>query len=193
MNSSSVDLLRKLSSGVRPDGSSSALAAPTDAAGFEQLLQRVRAGEVNSGRALTVAPGVSTNLSQDQIERLGIVTDAAEAAGAENLLAFIDGVPVSIDVASRRIESAGQNLAGSVLTSFDAVVIVPQGGAHELRGLFANAAGRTGGAASAQTLGVERVRNSSVADLLASINQHRPHTDPAELDPEPQDARLQEN
>jgi hypothetical protein len=169
MTVTASDLLKALGSGLRPAGAANTpAAAPADAAGFADLLAQVRAGKVSSHEPLRTARGLDTQLTQEQLDRLAVATDAAEASGASRLLAVVDQTAVTIDVASRTIQSAEPWPTSQVTTDIDAAVVVPSGGDKELRALFGAAA--TPPASAAAGPGIAGIRNSSIADLLARLN-----------------------
>lgn len=172
MTSSSVDLLRKLASGVRPDGgAATSPKTPIEGLGFHELLQRVEGGAVSSGRPVRVGEGVNLSLSSDQLERLGVALDAAEAAGASRVLAVIDGHALSIDVNEREILDARGSGDAILRSDFDAFLNIPAGSAESLKALFGSGGAPASHAASPlEGLGV--VRNDSILNLLAS-NQDR--------------------
>lgn len=167
------DLLKRLASGVRPDGSDGAARSRSiESEDFGSLLTSVRTGEIASGRTLSTRGGVDTELSPEQLERLGIATDAAEAAGSRRLLAMIDGGAVTIDVADRRIESHAESVSGTVLTEIDGFVLVPEGRASELRAMFSkqgDRAARSAGGTSGAHPGLDAIRNPSIASMLESL------------------------
>lgn len=179
MNIGAGEMLRRLGSGVRPDGAAASPApTPLEAQGFAGLLAAVKKGAVGSGRGLEIVPGAKVALSSEQLDRLAAVTDAAEAAGSSRLLALIDGQQVTIDVPERRITGGGAG-PGGVLTDIDSVVVVPEGSAAEVRRLLAGAITPRGGRSRAGLPGPGTVRNDSIAGLLASLRK-----DPADAEPE---------
>ena len=177
MTTSSVDLLRKLGSGVRPDsGPGPAGASSAGGIDFNALLQKVRSGEVSSGRPVTVASGAGVELSQEQLSRLSIAADAAEASGAHTLLALVDGKALTVDIPSRSVTGGPGALSGRVATDFDAFIVVPEAGSSALRDLFAGVqpalnTSEAGGAHQTALPGLSRISNESLASLLES---HQP-------------------
>ncbi|MDX2114381.1 MAG: hypothetical protein SFZ24_02000 [Planctomycetota bacterium] len=169
---SSLDLLKRLGAGVRPDPAVPAAARPAvESAGFSSLLEQARAGDFDSGRALGVEPGIKVKLSSEQLERLAAVADAAEAAGASRMLAVIDGQPVGIDVNNRTIIAGPDQLGSRMLTDFDAVVMVPDA---PPRGVREALAGRARPARPEDPFAaLQKPGNGSVAALLASLDQRR--------------------
>lgn len=167
------DLLKRLASGVRPDGADASSRSRTiESEDFGALLTSVRTGEISSGRALSTRGGVETELTPAQLERLGVATDAAEAAGSRRLLAMIDGGAVTIDVADRRIEEHAESISGTVLTEIDGFVLVPEGRASELRAMFSkqgDRSARSAGGSSGAHPGLGAIRNPSIASMLESL------------------------
>lgn len=122
----SVDLLRKLGSGVRPDGNAEASPPNTSAIErepFQGLLLRARAGELASGRDVRMAAGGDVEFDQEMMSRLSEAADAAQAAGAERLLAWVDGRVVGVDLGAREARAIDR-ADGEILTGFDAAVIL---------------------------------------------------------------------
>jgi hypothetical protein len=167
------DLLKRLASGVRPDGADAALrSGAIEAEDFGSLLTAVQTGDIASGRTLQANGALRTTLNDDQMERLSVAADAAEAAGSRRLLAMIDGGAVTIDVPGRRIEEYSESVSGRVLTEIDGFVLVPEGRASEMRAMFTRQEDRSarsvGGSINAQP-GLGTIRNSSIASMLESL------------------------
>ncbi len=172
MTTSPAEMLRMLASGVRPDGASARAGnAPVEGQAFAELLAGVRAGKVTSGREVTVSGSAEISLTPEQLQRLSVAADAAEARGVARLLAVVDDKAVVLDVASRTIEAQVAWPSDALQTDIDAVVVVPQNGDGALERLFESA----GNAASALTRGVmglpglDTIRNQSVVDLVSSL------------------------
>jgi hypothetical protein len=123
MNVHAGDLLQQLAAGIRPDGGGQSvqLRLPTGATPFADVLGRVQSGEVASGLPVTLSPGADVQLDAAQLERLGSIVDQAEAQGASQLVAMIDGTPVTVDVAAREVTG----VASVLTTSIDAFATVP--------------------------------------------------------------------
>lgn len=174
MSISPLDMLKRLGSGVRPDGPGPSAPAGTpapDAGAFSDLLAKVRAGQVSSGRRVECPAGCGVELTDDQLDRLSVVADAAEAAGAWRMVASIDGKSVVVDVEQRQVLGTADD---GIVTGVDAVVTVPQGSPEELRRLFAG--GSAGESVTARASGGAMnigVRNQSVAELLSSLDRGR--------------------
>lgn len=166
MTQSPIDLLRLLSSGIRPDGATTAGRAPIEHAEFADLLSRVRNGGITSGEPITVAPNAGVELSADQLDRLGVAIDAAQAAGKDRILALIDGLTLSINVESRTVEAAHGPSDAQLLTDFDAVVSVPAVNAKKLASLFS--ATSSPRPATSPLAALSRIENHSISELLES-------------------------
>ncbi|HVZ92881.1 MAG TPA: hypothetical protein VG797_00070 [Phycisphaerales bacterium] len=179
VQSSSLDLLRKLGSGVRPESAASGPGGAIESRGFADLLKSVRDGAISSNRPLSLAKGAEGKLSPDQLNRLSIAADAAEASGSYRLLAVVDGQAVKIDIASRTIESVTSHDPAKVYGDVDSVVFLPTDPNVDLRSLF-------GGEAPAAALppGVQApIRNESMASLLANLQKKRYDPSVAALKP----------
>lgn len=177
MNTSAIDLLKLLGSGVRPDGSASiaagrphrfaAQSAGVESLDFAELLQQARSGAISSGRAIEIDPSAGVKLDDAQLTRLARAADAAEAAGASRLLAMIDGQSVVVDVTTRTVTGT---LAGAtndgMLTNIDAAVVVGPDGAGGEPGQILPI---TAPGAPGRALPLGRVENRSLADMLERI------------------------
>lgn len=162
-----LDLLRRLASGILPDaGPRAQTPAPMDQAAFADLLSQVRDGTMESGQPVNVDAGAKVELTGEQMTRLGVALDAAEAAGHSRVLALIDGMTLTVDVPGRTVLESHSPGEARMLTDIDAVISVPALGAKELRSLF-SAGGRAGASAS-PLAGLNLARNSSLTELLAT-------------------------
>lgn len=122
MNTSPAHLLRRLGSGVRPDGAAPpAGPAPVESAGFADLLRRARSGELTSKLPVEIDPGAGVTLTDDQLTRVAAAADQAEAAGVRTALLTIDGQRLLLDVHSRRITGPAP-ADSAVLPGIDGVV-----------------------------------------------------------------------
>lgn len=160
-----IDLLARLASGILPDTGPAPQTA-IDQAGFADLLQKVRAGELASSQPVEVAPGVDVDLTADQLTRLGVALDAAEAAGHDRVLALIDGKALTVDVPGRVVMESHSPADARVLNDFDAVISVPAGSVKDLRSLFAK--GSQHEPQPSPLANLQTIRNQSLADIIAS-------------------------
>jgi hypothetical protein len=126
-----VDLLRLLGPGGASGVQATQGAAPGQVAGadFASLLQQARQGQLASGRQVTVARGSGLNLSADQLQKISVAADQAEAQGATRALVFMDGMALRLDVGNRQVMGAVDPTKPGVMTGLDAVVTIPSTGA----------------------------------------------------------------
>jgi hypothetical protein len=122
-------LLSLLSAAVRPKASERGLSPEAmQGSDFASLLQKARSGEISSSRPVALAHGVDLKLSEDQLARLAVAADRAEAQGASRALVFIDGLALKLDVSMREITGLADMKAGGILTGIDAVIGMPPAG-----------------------------------------------------------------
>jgi hypothetical protein len=74
---------------------------------------------------VTIDKTAPVRLTTDQLQRVALATDQAEAQGATRALVLIDGQALRLDVLDRRITGSADLSAAGVLTGLDAVVSVP--------------------------------------------------------------------
>jgi len=129
----SATLLRALGGGIRPLGlsaaGSSAARAPATGAGgldFARLLSQAQAGEVASMSPVSIERGAGVSLSDDQLRRLSIAADRAEASGVSRALVLIDGMALRLDVGARSVVGKVELSAGAALSGIDGVVRAPE-------------------------------------------------------------------
>jgi hypothetical protein len=124
-------LLSLLSAAARPHAPAGGL-SPDALQGddFAALLAKAKSGEISSSRPVTLGRGVKLNLSEDQLARLAIAADRAEAQGASRALVFIDGLSLKLDVGLREITGAADLKSGGILTGIDAVIGMPSAAAN---------------------------------------------------------------
>lgn len=121
---SGLDLLRALGSGVVPGREAQSSAAP-GGIDFAGLLDTARRGQLNTGREVSLEPGLGLELSSEQMDRLSRAVDRAESSGAGRALVLLDGKALTVDVDGRRV-IASQSLGDErALTDIDAVVPAP--------------------------------------------------------------------
>lgn len=121
-------LLRTLAG--KATGASTLQAATNASAGiggldFAKLLQAARAGEVASGIKVSLSREAKTELTPDQLTRLGAAADQAEAHGISRGLFLIDGKLIKMDVGLRAVLGEVSPSEAGVLTDIDGVINVP--------------------------------------------------------------------
>lgn len=131
MNATGTDLLRLLSAqatpGVAP-GMGAGASGATGALDFAKFLSQAKAGQIGSGREVSIAKGCGVKLSDDQIKRISAAADLAESQGATRALVMIDGTAIKLDVSMRQVTGTVDLKAQGVLTGIDAVIQVPDVG-----------------------------------------------------------------
>jgi hypothetical protein len=124
MSIAAAGLLKLLGSAVS-GGSKGLPPDQVEGAEFSKLLEKAQAGEVASGREVSIAKGANVSLSPDQLARIAVAADMAEAKGASSALVMIDGMTLRLDVAMREITGAADLSRGGVLTGIDTVIGIP--------------------------------------------------------------------
>ncbi len=118
-------LLKQLEPAVRPaymGPPASRPTAPLEQQPFDELLASAKAGRLASGRAIsTVHEGEP--ISPEQLQRLAIAADRAEASGAQRAVLLLDGRALLLDVATRTVSM--ELSASSALEKIDMAVYVP--------------------------------------------------------------------
>jgi hypothetical protein len=127
MTSTGTDLLRLLGAQAVPGLApvSQANASAPGSLDFAKILSQAKAGQLSSGREVTIARSAGVNLSDDQMKRLSAAADLAESQGATRALVMIDGMTLKLDVAMREVTGSVNLKASGVLTGIDAVIDVP--------------------------------------------------------------------
>jgi hypothetical protein len=134
MTDTSSDLLKMLGGSgsaarVRPASANDRVGAAelTRSGSFAQLLAAARAGEIKSDVPVQIHRQAGVELSPEQIERLNVACDMAQAAGATRALVKIDGMNLVLDVGGRTVTSKVDVKPGEVVTGIDALIEVPAG------------------------------------------------------------------
>lgn len=153
-------MLRQLGQAGRVAPAGSAAVSPAAggarAGEFADLLQRARDGTLASNRPVTIESGSGLTLTEEQLARLSLAADRAEAAGLRKALVMIDDQRVILDVAQRTIAAAAAGRAG-VLDGIDGVL--------DLAGVLAPAADKP-----VLPGPPNQLENPAVARLLAQMN-----------------------
>lgn len=142
----SADLFKPLSNTVLPPGverrtgaaaSSLGAANSLESLSFADLLNREAKGQLTTGRPVSIHPDCDVQLSEDQMQRLGVAIDRAEASGAQRALVMIDGMAMKVDVGVRQIVGKVDLQSTPVLGEIDAVVQADAGsGADQVKPLL---------------------------------------------------------
>lgn len=136
---SGLDLLRKLGSGVRPQGAGERPGAGVRSAGdwagasFAELLEQASA-DVRSGAAskdVSVNPRVQASLTDEQLARLARTADRVVAGGGTRALVRMEDGAVVLDAERRTVESSVELEPGAVVSGIDSYTEAPAAGAGE--------------------------------------------------------------
>lgn len=119
-----AQLLRLLGAMPSAGASAGTRSAGVDSADFRALLDQARAGQVSSGAQVRVGKDAGVALDDEQLQRLAQAADIAEANGVGRAVFLIDGLAVTMDVATRTITGIATADKTSVLADMDAVVTV---------------------------------------------------------------------
>jgi len=122
MSVSSTSLLRALGSVVRPPGVERAPSDGIASLSFDELLKRAAAGQVRSDAPITLAPDCGVQLSDEQLAKVALAADQAEAQGVSRALVCIDGMMLKLDVGVRTITGKIDPSTSGLYTGIDGVV-----------------------------------------------------------------------
>lgn len=156
-----TELLRQL--GQTGRASATHGAAPTPAghsaqrSEFADLLSRARDGTLSSNKPVSIEEGVGVKLTDEQLARLSLAADRAEAAGLRRALVMIDDQKVILDVQERKIVGHAATESG-VLEGIDGVI--------DLAGALA-----PGEARAAPVQPPSGLDNPAIARLLARMTE----------------------
>jgi hypothetical protein len=119
-----LDLLSMLGgvvNAVRPD-SGATPGKTVDQTSFAELLDKAKSGEFGSNLDVSIARGVDVELSDEQLARLAVAADQAQARGASNAVVLIDGQALSFDVMSRKVTGVVPIGEAGVYEGYDAII-----------------------------------------------------------------------
>ena len=116
-----LSLLGGVINAVRPDAPAPP-ANPIEGSTFAELLDQAKSGEISSDLDITVAADAGVELTEDQLARLAVAADQAQAAGASRAVVLIDGMALSFDVQSRRVTGTVPINEAGVYSGFDAII-----------------------------------------------------------------------
>ena len=117
-------LLRLLGASACAGAGADTRPAGVHSAAFRSLLDLARAGEISSGAPVRIGKNAGLTLSDEQLQRLARAADMAEAGGVGRGVFLIDGLAVTMDVATRTITGIVSSDQTNVLADMDAVVAV---------------------------------------------------------------------
>ncbi len=160
MTTDPTAMLRQLGQSARINAPSNAQPAGStgvQSGEFSDLLSRARNGTLSSNKPVTVKADAGLKLSEDQLARLSLAADRAEAAGLRKALVTIDDQRVILDVQQRTVLGNAGTLDG-VLDGIDGVI--------DLSGSLVPPAGKPGPIGPPASL-----ESPAVARLLALQDQ----------------------
>jgi hypothetical protein len=174
MTNDGVNLLRRLGSGVIPDGASPAVAGrPIERTDFPTLLVGAARGRVRTGRAVLVRAELKQPLTMAQLTNLADAADLAQAAGAFSVVTMIDDRALTLDVSARRITGeipleCPALTPSDVIAGIDAIVVAQATiGTRRQESEHLRGTTTTPGAARRLAAELMKIQNRSVAQLLA--------------------------
>ncbi len=133
MSTDATSLLRALSAGAAARGIGaagtpvrSAGAAASAGQSFADLLSKAQSGVAVSGIPVTLGKDSGVSLTDEQLQRLSIAADRAEAAGVSRALVMIDGMALRLDVAVRQVTGPVELGPGLAAAGIDGVVHAPE-------------------------------------------------------------------
>ncbi|MEQ9616914.1 MAG: hypothetical protein RLN60_02645 [Phycisphaerales bacterium] len=122
-----IDMLRRLASGVTPDGRRAKRAsAPFESRSFADLLTESSRPVRPTGRAILEHAELDEEfeLDEDERERLSFALDRAEAQFMESLLAISSAGVLVVDVNERTIRRAEDAPDDELFTGIDGAVVI---------------------------------------------------------------------
>ena len=130
MSEQSFSLLKSLA-GIGPARMGVAASGPAPSAelgpgalDFAQLLGKAQNGTADTKLPVTVSSRLNLELTAEQLARVGVAADRAQAAGLQSAVVLIDGKALQLDVQTRQI--TGTVAPGSqALTHLDGIVAAP--------------------------------------------------------------------
>ncbi len=173
MSITSTNLLAALGAGVNQGAHVEPCEGCAEDLDFGELLALARSGRIGGHRLLQIGAGVGVELTPMQLAEISRAADAADAAGLRRTLAVYDGTAMTIDVASRTIDSivGDDSRLGELVTDIDSAVILTSIASPELEEEEAAQAARLGHShfvlESRTTGSLGRVTNGALADALA--------------------------
>lgn len=117
------ELLRRLGSGVRPDGvRARSPRGAIDGLGFGALLDA--STRVGGGAPIAVDEGLGIEFSEEMRDRLGRVADRAVAMGLGRIVAVVDGGVVELDAGRRAVVCALGDSGDEPLVGVDGLAVL---------------------------------------------------------------------
>ncbi|HZW07173.1 MAG TPA: hypothetical protein VFF65_08610 [Phycisphaerales bacterium] len=124
MSGIATNLLRSLLTSHAPAAGQASTVSTVGGLNFANLLSAARDGAITSDRPVDVAPEAAGKFTPDQLQRLAVAADHAEAAGMSSALILIDGQAAKVDVLSREVTAVLDPRTAAV-TEIDGVLAAP--------------------------------------------------------------------
>ncbi len=122
MTIDTAQMLRQLGTAGAPRAVQAPAGSPrADEGAFAELLKRAREGTLASNRPVSVEKSAGVALSEEQLARLSLAADRAEAAGLRTALVLIDDRRLILDVHQRSVVGVAAPEQG-VLDGIDGVI-----------------------------------------------------------------------
>jgi len=120
-----IDMLKRLASGVTPDGKRARRSnAPFETQSFADLLLESSRPVRATGRLVFTDPGLELELDDEEMDKLALALDRAEAQYMESLLAITSEGMLIVDVAERTIRSADDAPGEDLVSGIDGAVVL---------------------------------------------------------------------
>jgi hypothetical protein len=173
--------LDKLGGGASLGASTGLSGAGVEGGSFAELLQRAASGKLSSGREVRLGRDAGVELSAEQLQRVGLATDKAEASGFRRAMVMIDRQVVVVDVELREVVGAFDPSRGGTMSGLDGVVAAPDAAGSAV-GSADGAAGGAGAKIGAVALGLPGAwgtgaGNTSLSALLAKMAEEAKHAE----------------
>ncbi|MBY0262139.1 MAG: hypothetical protein K2Q20_07325, partial [Phycisphaerales bacterium] len=101
MPTDSVSLLKQLGSHTNAPASAKPSGQAIESTGFAELLAQALSGELGSSTPVTISPDAKVSLTPDELARISLGADRAEAAGIRTALVMVGDQKLVLDVHTR--------------------------------------------------------------------------------------------
>lgn len=129
MTLDAATLLKALGSGMHPAAPIGAASPGTSQAAigagqFADLLDKARSGLLSSNKPVSIASEIAgrVTISEDDLARIALAADKAEAAGVRTALVVLDDQQVVLDIADRKITGLADLGDSGVIAGIDGVI-----------------------------------------------------------------------
>ncbi len=159
----SIDMFRRLGSGVRPDGARPKPGTrPFESLSFSQMLSGLGGESRPSGRPVHLPDEIELDLDDETREAVSFALDRAEAKNIERLLAVTGAGVLVLDVPTRTVRSAESAPDDEVMSGIDGAVVL---------GGLAEGSEPRGATSEEMARGLRRLGSASLVRVLAQGEQ----------------------